>query len=300
MRCASSTGFACSAPAQRVAEPEGSSSARGRPGRCGDPACAAWLGDSPTSATDIDDEEFAWATFAERELGELVACNGGLRSAIPAGAPLASIHAAIEAAGSMSELGRMVGYSVSDVSLWSSGRRRPALDAILRLCRVSGFRLVPFVSGDEGKLQSASDPPSKSVARRAAHRWIDWPKVAVMMRAAALLDAPPSVAEFAAGLGLDRNQIRSRIPEAFFELRDGYARATDLRVTLEAARREQVLDDVIRALVSEGTYPSRYRVAIRAGKELPVTFAGPLWVQWRATLDALGIPRRERPFGPRT
>ena len=120
----------------------------GRCGRCG----LKYHRSAQVALPSIDPERLGWGIWVGQELGALVASLPGMVIPPTGLATPRAVRLAVERAGSgaLSRLAERAGLAVATLSLWQDGRRQPAFGAALRICRVAGFTLVAFLTGDLG------------------------------------------------------------------------------------------------------------------------------------------------------
>jgi transcriptional regulator with XRE-family HTH domain len=177
----------------------------------------------------------------------------------PTGAAVpANVVAALTAAGlTMQGLADALGVSVALVSLWCADRRRPTLAAALRICRLTGWRLVDFLTAPQLPSLAHDAAPPPQLATR--HR-IDWPAVEEALRKAALLDAPPSLTSILAPFGVDRRRAREQLPEVTAAIRDRHRATRDAAVARRRRQADAAIRDATASVHARGLYPGRAQV----------------------------------------
>ncbi len=229
----------------------------GLPGQCA--ACGAWLG------RPIEDvraaAETAWSRYAWTECRRLIAAA---QSDQPLAAATPDVAAALTTAlgaraRTRKRLARDVGCTVSGVSLWTSGRRKMSLPAVLRVGFILGVHVDALLQGRvEVAATGATEAPPAVVRRR-----VDWPAVQAHLRRAAASGRPPSVAQVAMRHGADGKEVCRRLPDLAAEVGQRHAAWRHAVVTARTARSEREIGEAVRALAGRGVYPSRERVALR-------------------------------------
>lgn len=262
-----------------------------QPGRCG--ACGEWLG-RPAEATarlDSSDADLAWQQFVWTELRELLVVGQSPEVGEPSPTGVTRmITLAVERPGAtLTAFASRVGYSLSLVSLWRAGRRLPTLDAALRICWASGFRLTDLFTGREDaaaerpETADRANPPAAPRFRRIA-----WRRLERTLEAALLADPPPTFAAVVERFSADRSQVRKRLPALSAAVRDRHAAWRAETIAARRAREVDLIVEGTRRLRREGLYPGRDRVQ----RALPegIWMRDPhLRAAWKAELRRLGL-----------
>lgn len=264
------------------------------PGRCGGcgESLARPLAEVIADQPEVDPAGLGWQRWVSDQLGDLLAAGAALGEdePDPLGLPRAVDLAIARTSQTASEFARQIGYSLSLVSLWQAGRRRPSLPAALRICRVAGFPLVDFLLGRFDRLDGSAavrlipEPvPPPPAARR-----IPWPLVKAALRRALESDPPPSLRAVLAPFGADRGEARRLHPDLSRAVPDRHAEWRRARIAAKRSREIALLVVAMRRLHDEGVYPGRERLQ----RALPpgVYLRDPhLRAAWKAELQAMGL-----------
>ena len=215
--------------------------------------------EEPLSERDLD-----WARFVDAELSDILARPAGPDE--PAGAPFADILAvALETVtgGHQKAFADRIGMTEASVSYWKDGRRTPTLTAMLRVCRVAGFRLRDVLLGDLAAIRASvppAEPPYVSPSIE-VHRTLDPDDMASILAAAMIAEPPPTLASIYADARIDRTHLRRRFPRQCAAIRERHrVWLMNERDVVRADRIKQIVDAVA-ALTDLGIYPSRNQVA---------------------------------------
>lgn len=264
------------------------------PGRCGEcgESLARPLADVIDEQPEVAPAELRWQRWVSDQLSELLVAGLALRDhePDPLGLPRAVDLAIGCTSPSASEFARQIGYSLSLVSLWQAGRRRPSLPAALRICRVAGFPLVDFLFGRIDRMDAVAavqGSPELVPPPRAARR-IPWDQVEAALRRALEADPPPSLKAVLAPFGADRIEARRIHRDLSHAVRDRHAEWRRARITARRSGEIELLVTEMRRLHDDGVYPGRERLQ----RLLPhaVHLRDPhLRAAWKVELQAMGL-----------
>lgn len=233
-------------------------------------------------------DELDWARFVDAELSDILARPPG---PMPTPAPFAAfLEVALESvtAGAQREFARRIGMTEASVSYWKDGARAPTLAAILRVCRVAGFRLRDVLTGD---LEAAKASPAPLeylfvAPSTETHVALDHEEIERILEQALVADPAPSLASVYADVRVDRSHIRRRFPQRCARIRDRHQAWLDSqRAAVRDERSDRIRDEAQR-LTAAGIYPSRNQMR----KHLPgVWFRRPEFAAvWREAVIGCG------------
>lgn len=256
------------------------------PGHC--PNCGVWLGHADGGRT-LDVDELEWGRFVATEVGTLLARVPEVESSLDGDAPRRLVVHAAETlvGGSWARLARLLHMTDGTVWMWQAGRVQPSLEALLRLCRVTGVSLVDALAGMP--LAAARRPPHPSwlPPQSEHHAKVDMAAVALEMERAAVSDEPETLDQLAYRLRVKESRLRSLYREQCGRI---VARGEAIRAERAATRTEarlRAIDDCVER------YAARSIPATRRMTEEEVGFLlwGDLFVgRWRDARARVGMP----------
>lgn len=221
----------------------------------------ARLADGP-----VDPEELDWNRFVDQQLGELVATPPAQGEMGPYRFP-EILAIAIESVGGIQRtFAERIGMTEAVVSYWKDDRRRPSMIALLRVCRVAGFRLRDVLLGNVTALQAAPAPvqPLYVAPSVEHHRVLDQDQMKRILDEALVAEPPPTLAALWRDPRLVHRNVRRRFPQLCAAIRERRA-DYDLagRQARLATRATELVAD-IRKLHDYGIYPSRNQLCKRS------------------------------------
>jgi hypothetical protein len=237
------------------------------PGRC--TSCGGWRGHSTTAVPQMNADAIEWQRFVGAQLGSVLA-EGPSLSEPPSGLQLPeAIKLALRVTGeTMTGLGSKIGVSVGAVSLWCAGRRVPSVAASLRICRLAGFNLTDFLFGRIANLKSApasqrSEPPAIKPPTQ-----ISWDHLENALRDALVQEEPPSLGEILRRFGVDRGEVRRKMPELGAAVRDRHSAWRRGSIAQRRADRAASVKEAVREIHAQGVYPGIRQVKQHLGREI--------------------------------
>ncbi|HYK95424.1 MAG TPA: TniQ family protein [Candidatus Dormibacteraeota bacterium] len=220
--------------------------------------------------------ELDWQRFVAAEVGSLIAATPRLPARPDGSASAAAVYLSWERSGlSLKKLAKSIGLAVSTLSEWKDGRHQPSLPGALRLCRLAGVSLVPFLRGDLESMRAAPLPalPPLVEPSRERHRSIDWVAVRIELERALATGDPESLGQIVRQLGLEYHQARRALPELCAAITSRYRAFAAARASDRFERDAQLVRATVASLRTEGLRPSRQRVQARL--PAPVTLRRP-------------------------
>lgn len=231
---------------------------RSRAGLCR--RCGVWLGHSRrASAHPLS----AWDRWVAVQLGELVA-NGGTRNT--GGQLQSAVDAAVRALGnSQTDVANRIAVAKSSVSKWRTGRGRPALSGVLRLCALGNWSLRHFLAG---RLVADAGPQTLEARSWAGEGARDWDGLQHRARKLAQVSPPPTLEQVATELRVGVHRLRKNLPELAAEIVGRRRRWKEERSRQRLAEATDLIESIVRGLQASGRYPSRRAVEAQLPKPL--------------------------------
>lgn len=268
-----------------------------QPGYCS--CCKRWLGVTSTDllieSTAISAEELDWQTWIAQEVGALLIDALDL----PTEPKPQNIANAVQywvnvlTQGNAKAFANRLQISESAVSCWCSGKQRPQLGALLRLCRLFGGSLRNvFVQGSGAVNSSSFDENSWGIlAKRPkrSRRVFDHERVLSTLQD--ILDSqivpPPAMRQVCQQLGYEHAIVYAHFPDLCQSIS---ARYMAFQKERGKQRIQELCAEVKQAVLTvhqQGKYPSAYRV--EALLAVPGFMRHPeARVVWHAALRELG------------
>ena len=180
--------------------------------------CGEFLGKAgATSTAKAIDPAARWAA---RQIGDLVATQGGLLDISPTRDSLinAITHLITEMDhGQSASFARRIGVAKSTIHHWLKAKGTPTLEASLKISSQTGASLTQLLTGNlkewkrpEPEQQLVLTLPHPSPRARALQRELDWPEIEMRLQELLMLPTPISVLEAGRRLKIEARQLYLR------------------------------------------------------------------------------------------
>ncbi|MHB1566131.1 MAG: hypothetical protein ACYCXG_05375 [Acidiferrobacter sp.] len=228
--------------------------------------CGSWLGNPAPKEAVVPDE---WETWVSSQVGDFIGSLSLNEQKPDVRTVRNNLQALVQALGGgyMTRFAKKLGAQKSTCSTWLTGKTLPSLDYWLRMAWMSGIginRLILFSITPEDVLATSQDtghiPPWGPRPLRRKHDW-----VLVERRLAEIYrmnETPPwSMGQLAKEFGVDRGEIKARLPELYRALSQ---RSLEHQLRHQAQRQkaqEEAMEHAVAALIKRGRAPTRRGVA---------------------------------------
>lgn len=199
--------------------------------------------------------------------------------------------------------------ALATVSLWKDGRRQPSLPGVLRLCRVAGIDIVPFLRGDLEPMAATQLSFEMAYVRPSdeRHREIAWDAVRAELEATLPAVEPASLASVLRKVRVDNRQAKRELPELCAAIASRYRRWVTHQAAGRSTEEMQLVRDVIAGLRRDNIYPSRHQVQNRLPRSVRLRrrHLREVWIeeardpQQRFLKASASLPTRPRVAPPR-
>lgn len=289
---------ACLNPA--CSSERGALAAWARPGSCGH--CGSFLGARLATVVGaegpVDQETLDWQRFVTAALSDLLVSPPGPGEVISPRATPAAVDIAVRrhSRGSYTAFAAAIRMSLGSVSLWKDGRRRPGLDAALRICAVAGFRLPDFLAGRHDALAAMPLPTRRPYVPPSdeTHQVHDHDDVGRQLERAIVSDPPASLASVVGGLHMDMRQVCRLYPAECRRIRERHLEWVQARARETERTSRDLIISVMASLHARGRYPSRHQIDMLLPTKIRVRNPR-IRAIWKAELVRLGYPRPDKP-----
>lgn len=231
--------------------------------------CETWLGltfNRARQSNSILPTDLHWQQCVVASVGELLTCAARLEAPVPRRVLTQGLNTLYS---STKERGKH--QPAEDIPLSRqgmddiiSGRRRPQLETLLQLCTYSGTTPAQLLRVANSELTGPDQRASQEVQLRKRKSSRRWNLEEIRKLLAEVVERqdepPPSMAEVARRIGYDHGNLAVRFPELCRTISSRYLDYSRARRGEWLARCLEEIEQVMRMLHRQGTYPTHQRL----------------------------------------
>lgn len=251
---------------------------RSRPGYCS--RCQKWLGAAESSSSHhlpFSETDLNWHIWTARNLEELLASE---ELAIDIPGALESIADRLTE-GNLAALARRLQMPKNTVWLWSKGKNKPSLQALLAICYRLGVRLMDFLTNSVTEIPSRQSLPTRLHSSADGHGGThlnlsedsatatrknptfdsDRVQQALLKVLQAQEEPPPSLEEVARRICCDRRTVYRHFPKLCQQVSARYTRYQQIQYYEAVKQCCQEVEQTVATLHQQGAYPTEKLVS---------------------------------------